>query len=157
MSQCYICANLVEIGRPVHEIWFTQALFGLNLAVLSPAMTLKIRSRSPKPNQLFVMSQCYIHANLVKIYLPVHEISRIQESVTPTLTGSAPKTMSPSPSMGDINTRMHAHLILSWRPCSRNLGYYDNLKYCAKILATKIATCIQTHNCTAHGKSRKLA
>ena len=33
MSQCYIHANLVEICQPVHEIWCTQALFGLNLAV----------------------------------------------------------------------------------------------------------------------------
>ena len=31
-----------------------------------PALTLKNRSRSPKSNQLFIMSQCYIHANLVK-------------------------------------------------------------------------------------------
>ena len=30
---------------------------------LSPAVTLKIRSRSSKPNQLFIMSQCYIQAN----------------------------------------------------------------------------------------------
>ena len=54
-------------------------------------MTLKIRSRSPKPNQLFIMSQCYIHANLVKIWLPVHEISCKQESVTPT------PTLTPTP------------------------------------------------------------
>ena len=77
--------------------------FGLKFGSLSPAVTLKIRSRSPKPNQLFVMSQCYIHANLVKIHPPVHEISCKQESVTltPTLTpkptGSAPKTICPPP------------------------------------------------------------
>ena len=82
--QCYNHANPVEICQPVHEIWCTQALFGLNLAVLSPAVTLKIRSRSPKPSQLFIMSQCYIHANLVKIHPLVHEISCKQESVTPT-------------------------------------------------------------------------
>ena len=148
MFQCYIHANLVEIFQPVHEIWCTQALLDLNLALfclcwgltsqstifqscrdgataswvinqyfrgvkclaqghntaavgiepptsrsgvrhsttepprsplkfgsLSPAVTLKIRSKSPKPNQLFIMSQCYIHANLVKIHPPVHEIS----------------------------------------------------------------------------------
>ena len=98
MSQCYIHANLVEIRQPIHEIWCTQALLGLNLAV-SPAVTLKIRSRSPKPNQLIIMSQCYIHANLVKIHPPVHEISCKQESVTltPTPTGSAPKTICPPP------------------------------------------------------------
>ena len=68
-------------------------------------MTLKIRSMSPKPNQLFTMSQCYIHANLVKIRQPVHEISWKQESVTPTPTPtltptpmeSAPKTICPIP------------------------------------------------------------
>ena len=108
MFQCFIHANLVEIHQPVHEIWCTQALLGLNLAV--SAVTLKIRSRSPKPNQLIIMSQCYIHANLVKIHPPVHEISCKQESVMPTSmltlmptpTGSEPKTMSPSPLVGGI-------------------------------------------------------
>ena len=33
MSQFFTHANLVEICQPVHEIWCTQALFGLNLAV----------------------------------------------------------------------------------------------------------------------------
>ena len=33
MSQCYIQANLGEIRQSIHEIWCTQALFGLNLAV----------------------------------------------------------------------------------------------------------------------------
>ena len=76
--------------------------FGLKFGSLNPAVTLKIRSRSPKPNQLFIMSQCYIHANLVKVHPPVHEISCKQESVTlmpmltPTPTGSAPKTICPS-------------------------------------------------------------
>ena len=75
--------------------------FGLKCGSLSPTVTLKIRSRSPKSNQLFIMSQCYIHANLVKIHSPVHEISCKQESVTstptltPTPTGSAPKTICP--------------------------------------------------------------
>ena len=65
---------LVEICQPVHEIWCTQALLRLNLVVrLSPAVTLKISSRSPKPNQLIVMSQCYIYAKLVKIHPPVHK------------------------------------------------------------------------------------
>ena len=67
ISQCYIHANLVEICQPVHEIWCTQALLGLKFGSLSPTVTLKIRSRSPKPNQLFILSHCYIHANLVKI------------------------------------------------------------------------------------------
>ena len=46
--------------------------FLLKFGSLSPAVTLKIKSRSPKPNQLFIVSQCYIHANLVKIHQPVH-------------------------------------------------------------------------------------
>ena len=78
--------------------------FWLKIGSLSPAVTLKIRSRSPEPNQLFTMSQCYIHANLVKIWQPVHEISCKQESVTPTPTGSAPKTICPPPlSVGGHN------------------------------------------------------
>ena len=48
--------------------------FWLKFGGLSLAVTLKIRSRSPKPIQLFVMSKCYIHANLVKIRQLVHEI-----------------------------------------------------------------------------------
>ena len=81
--------------------------FGHKFGSLSPAVTLKIRSWSPKPNQLFIMSQCYIHANAIKIRQPVHEISCKQESVTPTPTptptlmptptGSAPKTICPPP------------------------------------------------------------
>ena len=61
MSKCYIHA----IRQLVHEIFCTQAPFGI-----SPAVTLKNRSKSPKPNQLFTMS----HANLVEICQPVHEI-----------------------------------------------------------------------------------
>ena len=72
MSKCYIQANLVKICKLVHEILGTQALFG-QIGSLSPAVTLKNRSRSPKPNQVFIMSQCYIHANLVEICQPVHE------------------------------------------------------------------------------------
>ena len=102
ISQSYIHANLVEICQPVHEMMH-RSTFGLKFSSLSLAVTLKIRSRSPKPNQLFIMSQCYIHANLLKIHPPVHEISCKQESVmlTPTLTltptGSAPKTVCPPP------------------------------------------------------------
>ena len=69
--------------------------FWLKFGSLSPQWAWKFRSRSPKPNQLFIMSQCYIHANLVKIHPPVHEISCKQESVTP--TESAPKTICPPP------------------------------------------------------------
>ena len=60
--------------------------FWLKFGSLSSAMTLKIRLRSPKPNQLFIMSQCYMHADLGKIHPPGHAIQYIQESVTLTLT-----------------------------------------------------------------------
>ena len=52
--------------------------FWLKFGSLSPAVTLKSRSRSTKPNQLFTMSQCYIHANLVEICQPVHETLKIK-------------------------------------------------------------------------------
>ena len=85
--------QFMRYGAPKH--------FWLKFGSLSPAVTLKIRSRSPKPYQLYIMSQRYIHANLVKINTPVHEILCIQESVTqmptPTPTGSAPKTICPPP------------------------------------------------------------
>ena len=48
--------------------------FGLKFGGLSLAVTLKIRPRSPKLIQLFIMSKCYINANLVKIRQLVHEI-----------------------------------------------------------------------------------
>ena len=100
MSQSYIRANLVKIHPPVHEISCKQESVTLtptltptptgsapkticppplrwriadNVVLPSPAVTLKIRSESPKPNQICIMSQCYIRANLVKIHPPVHE------------------------------------------------------------------------------------
>ena len=92
----HIHANLVKICQPV------------KFSSLSAGVTLKIKSRSPKPNQLFTMSQCYIHANVVKIWHLVHELLGKQESFAPmatpaltsTPTGSAPKTiLSPSRSV----------------------------------------------------------
>ena len=106
------CPNVISM-----QIWLksvnqfmrygSHKQFWLKFGSLSPAVTLKIRSRSPKPNQLFIMSQCYIHANLFKIHPPVHEISCIQESVKPTPmpmptpTGSAPKTICPPTPVGE--------------------------------------------------------
>ena len=76
-----------------------RSTLGLKFGSLSPAVTLKIRSRSPKSDQLIIVSQCYIHANLVKIHPPIHDISCKQESVRlmlkPTPTGYAPKTICP--------------------------------------------------------------
>ena len=74
-------------------------------SVFSTAVTLKIGSRSSKSNQLFVMSQLYIHENLIRNKPPVHKIFCIQETVTlkptpmptptprPTPTGSASKSV----------------------------------------------------------------
>ena len=99
-------AKFCEILSHNSRYCIYASTFWLKFGSLSPAVTLKISSRSPKPNQLFIMSQCYIHADLVRIHLPVPEISCKQESVTltpmPTPTGSAPKTMSPAPSVSDI-------------------------------------------------------
>ena len=78
MSSCYIHANLVKIHQLVHETLCSTRTFWLKFGSLSPAKTLKNRSRSPKPNLLFIMSQCYIHANLVEICRPVHKIWCIQ-------------------------------------------------------------------------------
>ena len=70
LSDLYRLANLVTF-HPM-DIMQTNT-FWLNFGGLSLAVTLKIRS-SPKPIQLFIMSKCYIHANLVKIHQLVHEI-----------------------------------------------------------------------------------
>ena len=80
VSRYYIRANLVKIHQPVHEIVQTST-FWLQFGNLSPTVTLKIRSRSLKPNQLFMVSRYYIHANLVKIHQPVHEILCTQENI----------------------------------------------------------------------------
>ena len=73
LSDLYRLANLVTFHPMVHEITYRHT-FWLNFGGLSLTVTLKIRSRSPKPIQLFIMSKYYIHANLVKIRQPVHEI-----------------------------------------------------------------------------------
>ena len=96
------CPNVISM-----QIWLKSAnqfmrygapsTFWLKFGSLSPTVTLKIRSKSLKWNQFFIMSHCYIHANLVKIHPLVHELSCKQESVTPTATGSAPKTICSPP------------------------------------------------------------
>ena len=67
--------NLVLFQPMVHEITCRQARCSLNICSLSPAVILKIRSRSPKLNQLFIVSQCYSHANLVIFQPMLHEIT----------------------------------------------------------------------------------
>ena len=72
LSDLYRLANLVTFHPMVHEMQTNT--FWLKFGGLSLAVTLKIRSRSPKAIQLFIMSKCYIPANLVKIRQLVHEI-----------------------------------------------------------------------------------
>ena len=69
-----------------------------NLISFHGLVTLKMRSRSPKSNQLFPPSQPCIFASLVKIHLLVQKISRRKEATrtpTRTQTRSAPKTICP--------------------------------------------------------------
>ena len=72
LSDLYRHANLVTFHPMVHEMQTNTSW--LKFCGLSLAVTLKIRSRSPKPIQLSIMSKCYIHANLIKIRQLVHAI-----------------------------------------------------------------------------------
>ena len=92
----------------------------------SIAVPLKIRSRSPKSNQFFVMSQLYIHENLARIHTLVHKILCRQESVmtllTPMPTESAPKSICLPPhrmGLGDIMTHQSkwVRVPVGWRSC----------------------------------------
>ena len=98
--------------------------FGLKFGSLCPAVTLKISLRSPKPNQLFIMPQCYIHANLVKIRQPVHEISwetrKCHADADADANANADanrirtkNNMPPSPSVGDIKQNNCTHKAVS--------------------------------------------
>ena len=80
LSDLYRLANLVTFYPMVHEI-NADKHFWLNFGGLCLAVTLKIRSRSQKPIQLFIMSKCYIHANLVKIRQLIHEILCTQAKI----------------------------------------------------------------------------
>ena len=91
------------------------SISGLKFGTLSPAVILKIRSRSPKPNQLIIMSQCYIPANLVKIHPPVHVRNCHADADTEANADAnrirTKKNMSPSPSVEDIiSTKLTAKL-----------------------------------------------
>ena len=72
----YRLANLVPSNGPWDDMQTNT--FWLNFGPLSLTVTLQIRSRSPKPIQLFIMSKCCIHANLVKIRQLVYEILSTQ-------------------------------------------------------------------------------
>ena len=93
--------------------WDTISTFWLKFVSLSPAVTLKNRSRSPKPNQLFIMSQCYIKANLVEICQPVHEIYCTQALFGLNLEVLKNRSRSPKPNQLFIMSQcyIHANLI----------------------------------------------
>ena len=70
--------NLINIAvqvwsKSIHSFWIQCAEKPLSNN-LSPPLTLKMGSRSPKSNQFFFMSQQYSYANLVKIHPFLHEI-----------------------------------------------------------------------------------
>ena len=82
---------------------FTEILFSEKTDVSPPQrfkfgvfrsiVTMKIMARSPKPQHIFIMAQCYIHASLVPIHPVVQEIFCTQRStmLPPTLMGPNPE------------------------------------------------------------------
>ena len=75
----------------------TQALFLFKFDLFSSSVTLKTMAKSPKSNQNFSISQCFIQANLVPIGQLVQKISYTQVSIKQTPTRSPPKTIYPLP------------------------------------------------------------
>ena len=71
--QCPV-SNKLLILFDLYRLANLETFHPINSGGLSLAVTLKIRSRSPKPIQLFIKSKCYIHTNLVKMRQLVHEI-----------------------------------------------------------------------------------
>ena len=90
----------------VHETKCRQALFDSNLAVPKFSM-------SPKPNLLFIVSQCH----LFKIRQLVHEILCNQETVM--LMGSTPKTICPLRG----HNKHKQYFYLSWASSAVNLYF----------------------------------
>ena len=81
LSDLYRIANLVTFHPVVHQVTCRQTnTFWLKFGGLTLAVTLKTLSRSLKPIQLFIMSRCYIHANLVKIRQLVSSWDIVQTS-----------------------------------------------------------------------------
>ena len=94
--------------------------FWLNFGGLSLAVTLKIRSRSPKPTQRFIMSKCYRHANLVKIRRLVHETLCTQAPFGSLSLAVTLKNRSRSPKSNQLfimsQCYIHANLVKICQP-----------------------------------------
>ena len=58
LSQQYRHANLVTFQPMVYNM--QTSTDWLKFSNINPTVTLKIRSRSPKPNQRFILPQCYV-------------------------------------------------------------------------------------------------
>ena len=86
-------------------IWFKFDL-------CSSAVTLKIKAWSQKTYQVFNMSQYYIHANLVPISQPVHEISCTKERATATLM-PIPLGSIPTPCRWGLEPSIHGLVPIS--------------------------------------------
>ena len=103
LSQWFIQENLVEFHELVYEILWVQEFvtLGTRICHLNPPMTLKMRSRSPKPNQLLSLSQWYIQANLMEFHQLVQEISwvykKLSRTQTPTILALKPICTPPPP------------------------------------------------------------
>ena len=94
-SQWYICVRLAKICPFSKERVQTRgyAPFSNNL---SPPVTFKMGSRSPKSNQHFSPSQWYICVSLAKI-CPFNKEIECRQVATPTPTGSLLKSICPHP------------------------------------------------------------
>ena len=56
----------------------SEDIVGTKICHLNLPVTLKVRSRSSKQNQLLSLHQQYIQVNLVELHQLVHEISWVQ-------------------------------------------------------------------------------
>ena len=90
---------MIRLGDIEHNITFWP-----KFSVFLSAVTLKIRSRSQSPNQVFGMPKCYIPANFgqdqiihsgYSVHILRHTLTLVL-TTTPTPTGSASKYMHPT-------------------------------------------------------------
>ena len=116
----------------------------------STAVTMKIRSRSPKSNHFFVTPQLYIQENLVRIQPLVQKILCRQEVPTPVPTGSTPKSIcSPPHRLGDImsknDTQIKMHTSFLLKKCLRTERLCFGLELSTYLESTFKSSCIQSY------------